>query len=99
MMDRTVLIVEDSLTTRAVVSILRARASALAQRQDGVAESAAVVPFAAFVIGGHGFGIPLQRVLRAAELRHLTEIPGGPGYLLGIAAIEGRLVSLLDLAA
>lgn len=85
---------------RDVTALLRERARVLAQR-DEAAESAgeAYAAYAAFTIGGHRFGVPLGSVVRAAEVRHLTEIPGGPGYLLGIAALEGHMVSLLDVAA
>lgn len=81
---------------RDVAAILRSRAEALAIREEST--HTATEELATFAIGGHPIGVPMSRVTHAAALRHLTEIPGGPGYLVGITAVEGHLVSLLDLA-
>jgi purine-binding chemotaxis protein CheW len=78
-------------------AILRERARQLA-RPDWD-EHDDTVELAAFKIGGHLIGVPLMHVARAAELRHLTEIPGGPQHLIGVTAVDGKLVSLLDLTA
>jgi purine-binding chemotaxis protein CheW len=81
---------------RDVAAVLRERAAALAQPE--AQESTDAEALATFTVGGHALGVPLERVLRASDLRHLTEIPGGPPWLLGLTAVEGHLVSLLDLA-
>ena len=83
---------------RDVASILRARAQALAVRDQSELERS-TEELATFSIGGHVIGVPMEHVARASALKHLTEIPGGPGYLVGLTAVEGHLVSLLDLAA
>jgi chemotaxis signal transduction protein len=81
---------------RSVEAILRERARALAvpEEEDGSADTEEL---AMFGIGGHILGVPMAQVTRAAALRHLTEIPGGPPFLVGVTAIDGHLVSLLDL--
>jgi len=81
---------------RDVESILQARARALAQPE--VEEARDTEALATFNIGGHVLGVPIDRVVRASDLRHITEVPDAPAYLLGLTAVEGFLVSLLDLA-
>src|SRR5690349_2893405 len=83
--------------SRNIDAILRERARVLARPEWE--DHADTIELAAFKIGGHTIGVPLEHVARAAELRHLTEIPGGPSHLIGVTAIDGRLVSLLDLTA
>jgi chemotaxis signal transduction protein len=79
-------------------TVLRRRAEALARREEPEA-ALGTEELATFSVGGHHIGVPMSRVTRAAALRHLTEIPGGPPYLIGVTAVEGHLVSLLDLAS
>jgi chemotaxis signal transduction protein len=75
--------------------ILRERARALSAREgEGPGPTEELVTF---TIGGHTFAVAVGQVLRAAALRHFTEIPGGPPYLIGVTGVEGHLVSLLDL--
>jgi purine-binding chemotaxis protein CheW len=78
--------------------ILQRRARALAVRDEGE-RATAVETLATFAIGGHHLAVPVAQMVRASPLRHLSEIPGGPPYLLGITAVDGHLVTLLDLAA
>jgi purine-binding chemotaxis protein CheW len=84
-------------SARNLDAILRERARLLARPEWD--EHDDTVELAAFRIGGHTIGVPLMHVSRAADLRHLTEIPGGPPHLLGVTAVDGKLVSLLDLTA
>jgi purine-binding chemotaxis protein CheW len=88
--------VNEAHVRRDITTLLRERAQALARPE--VEEARDAEAFATFTVGGHAVGVPLGRVLRASDLRHLTEIPGGPPWLLGLTAVEGHLVSLLDLA-
>jgi chemotaxis signal transduction protein len=82
---------------RDVERILSERARALARPEDegGRVERRT---YAALTIGGHQLAVPLERVVRAAALRHLTEVPSAPPYLVGAVAVEGRVVVLLDVA-
>jgi purine-binding chemotaxis protein CheW len=77
--------------------VLRERAATLARR-EATEDSIATVELTTFSVGGHLFALPSAQVLRAAPLRHVTDIPGGPSYLNGVTAVDGHLVSLLDLA-
>ncbi len=87
-----------SARPRDVEAILRARAKALAA-PDPTARIVVTEALVVFGIGGNTLAVPLAKVTRAARLNHLTEIPHAPPYLLGVTAVEGQLVSLLDLAA
>jgi purine-binding chemotaxis protein CheW len=78
--------------------ILRGRAERLA-RAEGETEVAAIEPLVAWNASGHCFGVRLEHVVYAGRLRHLTPLPGGSPYLLGITVLAGHLVSVLDVAA
>jgi purine-binding chemotaxis protein CheW len=52
---------------------------------------------AAFVMGGHELAVAIEALSRAVDLGVVTEIPGGPAYLLGVMVVDNRLVTLLDL--
>ena len=80
------------------IGILRARAERLS-RAERTSEVAAVEPIVAFMASGHCFGVRLDHVVYAGRLRHLTPLPGGSPYLLGITVLAGHLVSVLDVAA
>jgi purine-binding chemotaxis protein CheW len=87
-----------SQRVRDVEAILRGRAQQLAVRAQD--ESALTTEeLATFSIGGHHIGVSMASVTHAATLTHLTEIPGGPAWLVGITTVEGQLISLLDLSA
>jgi purine-binding chemotaxis protein CheW len=85
----------DERVAREVTEILRARARALAAHDD--AERAQTTEaLASFTLGGHQIAVPIANVARAAPLQQMTPIPNGADYLVGVAAVEGHLVSLLD---
>lgn len=86
------------MNSRNLDEILRERARRLAEA-EGELELAATEPFVAFAVSGQTFGVPLRRVVYAGRLRHLTPLPGGSSYLLGITVLAGHLVSVLDVAA
>jgi purine-binding chemotaxis protein CheW len=83
---------------RDIDAILRRRAQQLAARahhEDALATEELVT----FLVGPHQIGVPMTWVNHAATIRHLTEVPGGPPWLVGIITVEGQLVSLLELPA
>ena len=80
------------------LSVLRECAERLA-RAEGEKVQSATEPFVAFLAGGHCFGVHLRSVVYAGRVRHLTPLPGGSSYLLGITVLAGHLVSMLDVAA
>ncbi len=80
-----------------LAQLLNERAAQLSRRARGEEESA-LLPHVAFQSAGEYFAVPLRHVVHASRLRHLTPIPNGPPYLLGICALAGHLVSVLDVA-
>lgn len=86
-----------TLRARDVQAILAERARQLALPDDGPRLDP-TEPYTVFALGGQLFGAPLAGVSRADDVRHLTEVPGAPPWLLGVTAIAGRLLSLIDLA-
>lgn len=79
-------------------AILDRRAEELAAALDSDV-SFFVEPILSFGIAGYRFGVSLKSVWRAAHIRHLTEIPGGPSHLVGVTTIAGHIISLLDFSA
>lgn|GEM_PF-2957842 len=75
--------------------VLRDRAAVLAARDDS--EGRETEELATFCIDGYIIGVPVGQVTQAATLSHITEIPGGPPWLIGLTTVESGLVSLLHL--
>jgi chemotaxis signal transduction protein len=84
--------------TRDVQAILRARAQKLAQI-DATEAEVATEAYVAFTQAGHDLAVPLHTLLYSGRLRHLTGVPGADACLLGVTALGGHLVSVLDVAA
>lgn len=77
--------------------LLTERAALLAVK-DTSQNQTARLPHVAFQSAGEFFAAPLHHVVHAGRLRHLTPIPGGPPYLLGVCALAEHLVTVLDVA-
>jgi purine-binding chemotaxis protein CheW len=82
--------------------ILAARALAPGPAPDANArahdeQTRPTVALASFHISGKLIAVPLTSVTRAAALRHLTDVPGGPSWVVGLIAVDGHLLSLLHL--
>lgn len=88
----------DLASTSSKLSILAARAERLASAEDE-AQITATLAYVGFIVSGQCFGVPLPHVIYAGRLRHLTPLPGGSPYLLGITVLAGHLVSVLDVAS
>ncbi|HMU41299.1 MAG TPA: chemotaxis protein CheW [Pseudomonadota bacterium] len=83
--------------TQDLTRLLKERAALLARR-DTAQNQAILLPHVAFQSAGELFAVPLHFVVHASRLRHLTPIPGGPPYLIGVCALGGHLVTVLDVA-
>ena len=77
------------------VLLRRARQLATRAHDQGAVATEELVTFS---VGPHQLGIPMTWVSHAATIRHLTEVPGGPPWLVGVTTVEGQLVSLLELS-
>lgn len=81
--------------SRDAAQILQERALQLSQAETEVG-SGDITEYATFLFGGHAFAVPMKDTIRANPIRHITEVPRSPPYLVGLSAMEGQLISLLD---
>lgn len=79
-------------------ALLDARSAALARRGVAAERAAATRAFLVCGCGPDRYGLPLGSVAQVLPARACTAVPGAPHALLGIVALSGRIVSVLDLA-
>lgn len=79
--------------------ILRQRAASLAQEsiQQDRQESTEGIHALTFTIAGGSYAFDIAHVTQVYPLSPMTSIPGLPGHVVGIVAIEGEVLSVLDL--
>ncbi len=53
--------------------------------------------FLAFQVGGMPHAVPVERVREIVRMRDLTCIPRAPAWLLGVVALRGEVVEVVDL--
>jgi purine-binding chemotaxis protein CheW len=53
--------------------------------------------FVVFRLGGEGYALEVMRVQEVLDIRSLTEVPGGPRFLLGVLNLRGHVVPVYDL--
>jgi purine-binding chemotaxis protein CheW len=53
--------------------------------------------FVVFRLGGEGYAIEVMRVQEVLDMQSLTEVPGGPKFLLGVINLRGHVVPVYDL--
>ncbi|MDP4025057.1 chemotaxis protein CheW [Methylobacterium sp. NEAU 140] len=83
---------------RRAVALRAERAAALAGRgtvRAGAAESA---PFLVCACGSDRYGLPLAAVAQVLPARACTPVPGAAPALVGLIALSGRVVGVVDLA-
>jgi len=79
-------------------AILRERAQKLAARQHGQAQRALYERAVIIEIGRERYGLPLAQVREITRATPISPLPHLPACMLGICAVRGELVSVLDLA-
>lgn len=79
-------------------SLLERRAAQLARRPP-VPAQAAQVDTLTVRVAGHTYGIEARHVRRILRNDRLCRLPAGPWALLGLAAVGGESVPVVDLAA
>ncbi len=50
-----------------------------------------------FRLGGEGYALEVMRVQEVLDMQSLTEVPGGPKFLLGVINLRGHVVPVYDL--
>ncbi|HZW30188.1 MAG TPA: chemotaxis protein CheW [Isosphaeraceae bacterium] len=53
--------------------------------------------FVVFRLGGEGYALEVMRVQEVLDMQSLTEVPGGPRFLLGVINLRGHVVPVYDL--
>jgi len=53
--------------------------------------------FVVFELGGEGYALEVMRVQEVLDMQSLTEVPGGPKFLLGVINLRGHVVPVYDL--
>jgi purine-binding chemotaxis protein CheW len=53
--------------------------------------------FVVFRLGGEGYALEVMRVQEVLDMQSLTEVPGGPKFMLGVINLRGRVVPVYDL--
>jgi len=53
--------------------------------------------FVVFRLGKEGYALEVMRVQEVLDMQSLTEVPGGPKYLLGVINLRGHVVPVYDL--
>jgi purine-binding chemotaxis protein CheW len=53
--------------------------------------------FVVFRLGGEGYALEVMRVQEVLDMQSLTEVPGGPRFMLGVINLRGRVVPVYDL--
>lgn len=53
--------------------------------------------FVVFRLGKEGYALEVMRVQEVLDMQALTEVPGGPRFLLGVINLRGHVVPVYDL--
>jgi purine-binding chemotaxis protein CheW len=53
--------------------------------------------YVVFQLGGEGYALEVMRVQEVLDMQCLTEVPGGPKFLLGVINLRGHVVPVYDL--
>lgn len=52
-----------------------------------------------FVVGGHRFGVSIDRIREIIPARPYTPLPGSGDHVCGLINLRGRIVTVIDLGA
>ncbi|OPY89600.1 MAG: Chemotaxis protein CheW [Syntrophus sp. PtaU1.Bin208] len=80
-----------------IKKILKERAVRLAKEPEVSAESVSFLEVLSFMLAGERYAIEARFVIETMPLRVLTPLPGVPAFILGIANVRGRILSVMDL--
>ena len=58
-----------------------------------------VQSYVVFRLGGEGYALEVMRVQEVLDMQSLTEVPGGPKFLLGVINLRGHVVPGVRFAA
>ena len=78
-------------------AILRARALRLARAPQPAADDALTLELLEFRLANELYAVETRHVVEVYPLKALTRVPCTPAFILGIANVRGRLISVLDI--
>ena len=83
--------------TGTAMSVLRARAKALAQKPESAEAESARMELLEFRMGTERWGVELSLVREVEFLEKLAPVPCTPWFVLGVIQLRGRVVAVNDL--
>jgi purine-binding chemotaxis protein CheW len=86
-----------SVSAAARKKVLRGRAVALAQAREHDEAESDLLELLEFSLGSERYAIDSSAVKEVYALKEITPVPGTPAYILGVVAVRGRIVSVVDL--
>ena len=78
-------------------AVLKARAIALAKEPEKVDNENQFLEIISFRLASETYGIETKYIREVYPLKDFTPIPGTPSFVLGMANIRGRILSVIDL--
>ena len=63
------------------------------------ADEAVLERMALLVVGGHRFGVAIERIREIIPARPYTPLPGSGPHVCGLINLRGRIVTVIDLGA
>lgn len=78
-------------------AVLEERARRLARGQQAERRPAGSVEMLTFVLGPERYGIEARFVREVVNPLEVTPVPGGPGFLAGVANLRGEVLAVFDL--
>ena len=79
------------------LSILKDRARALAKLPDKAAAGHQFLEIIVFRLASETYGVESKYIREIYPLKDFTPIPGTPAFVLGLANVRGRILSVIDL--
>jgi purine-binding chemotaxis protein CheW len=64
---------------------------------DNAADRDRAQSYVVFRLGGEAYALEVMRVQEVLDMQSLTEVPGGPKFLLGVINLRGHVVPVYDL--
>jgi len=79
------------------LSILRNRACVLAKVPETAAGNLQCLEILEFRLAAETYGMETKYIREVYPLKDFTPIPGAPSFVLGLANVRGRILSVIDL--
>lgn len=76
---------------------LKNRARKLAQERESKDRGTERIDVLEFLVSDEKYAIQLSHVREVVHLRELTPVPCTPSFVLGVMAVHGRIVSVIDI--